>query len=224
MLNLSRLAHVGRFHTRAARPVSWLDTNTCFTEVPLERYRVLSIKIEPSGSGCNLKLPRWLIYIAQTHIGHIHRELLCVKIEKGADLEGLFLHFIQIESQPGFITSSQILASQGAVWRKAETSSYKKLIEQQHGSPVEEHGTSETTAINRLNAMKRTAVWKWISTYRWWQLPSQGFQKWALIWPWRTISSKFCSSLTNCIDKQRRVWAWRERTPKVNRKCGVCWL
>lgn len=42
---------------------------------------------------------------------------------------------------------------------------------------------SETITINRLNAMKRTAVWKWISTYRWWQLQSQGFQKWAAVWP-----------------------------------------
>lgn len=31
--------------------------------------------------------------------------------------------------------------------------------------------------------MKRTAVWKWISTYRWWQLQSQGFPKWAPVWP-----------------------------------------
>lgn len=52
-------------------------------------------------------------------------------------------HFVQIETQPGFITTSGPSAGvAGGSMTKAETPSYK-LIEQQRGSAAEERGPSE---------------------------------------------------------------------------------
>lgn len=115
-----------------------------------------------------------------------HRHILDVYIGKWTAFDvkrrrfaGPVFHFVQIETQPGFITTSGTNAGvAGGSMTKAETPSYK-LIEQQHGSAAEECGPLKTITINRLNAMKRTAAWKSIGTYRWRRLEGQAFQKWA---------------------------------------------
>lgn len=144
MLNLRSLACVGLFHTRAARRLQ-IGPSLDLTQTRVsQRYHckdtALSIKIEPSGGGRNLKLPRWLIYITQTRIGRIRGEERRVEIEKGAGSEGPLLPSPRRKlSRDLSPLQPRTLASREGSLTKAETPSYK-LIEQQHGSPAEERG------------------------------------------------------------------------------------
>lgn len=110
MLNLRSLACVGLFHTRAARRLQ-IGPSLDLTQTRVsQRYHwkdtTLSIKIEPSGGGRNLKLPRWLIYITQTRIGRIRGEERGAEIEERRRLGGPVVAFAQTETQPGFIATS----------------------------------------------------------------------------------------------------------------------
>lgn len=143
MLNLSSLACVGLFHTRAARRLqigpSLDSTQTHVSQRYHWKDTVLSIKIELFGSGYNLKLPGWLIYITQTHTGHIHRELHCVGFKKKQAWTACFSFRPDINSRRIYRHFTHKCCRLGGRMTKAETPSYN-LKEQQDRSPAEDRG------------------------------------------------------------------------------------
>lgn len=79
-------------------------------EVLLERYRVLSIKIEPFGTQSNLQLHPACLFISQSGIpftyGQKGAKTFCIKIKKKMQAWGsFFFYFPQTEHQLEFIAT-----------------------------------------------------------------------------------------------------------------------
>ncbi len=129
--------------TRSDWPVSWLDTNTCFVEVLLERYRALSIKMEPAGSQCNLKLHPTRLFMSYRHILYIYVQKCtqspCISGDKKHRPGGAVLFFTLSRHNLSHNLSplpAPILISNREVCRRPRRQ--YKLMEQQNGAPEEQ--------------------------------------------------------------------------------------
>lgn len=190
-------------------PVSWHDTNTCFVEVLLDRYRALSIKSRVSLiSGY---IPLAYLYRTDTYCTYTYRNAHKPSVLRffflSAGLEGLIFTLPRQNLRQNLSPlPTPILMSQGDVCRRPRRQ-YKMMKQQKRCPRIVEHIPHKTLTapINRqkLNRNGGDSYMKINQHFCWWQVETRGFQKRALIYP-RT-SFQQCCSLTNTINIQRRV-------------------
>lgn len=161
--------------TRSDWPVSWLDTNTCSVEVLLERYRVLSIKMEPAESQSNLKLDPSRLFMPRRHRQYIytyrnaHNPSVLVKIKsKGMERLRCFslypdrtsaIIYHHSQHQSSYHTEKYAEGQDDNInwWNNKTALLYSKAYRSK---------TPTAPSIAKsISAVEKIVIWKWISIF-----------------------------------------------------------